>query len=70
VDNQKQHRRSETLVARSFTSQLYRAARASNNLKAASKGPTSYAKRRVRRKAYGKTMGLTRRFLRGFGMSK
>lgn len=54
----------------SFTSQLYRAARMSNNLRAASQGPTAYAKRVVRRKIYGKQMSLTRRFLKGFGLSK
>lgn len=55
---------------RSFTSQLYRAARASNNLRALSKGPTAYAKRAVRRKVYGKEMSLTRSLLKGFGLSK
>lgn len=53
---------------RSFTSQLYRAARASNNLRAASKGPGAYAKRVVRRKTYAKSMGLTGKLLRIFGM--
>ncbi|HUW78605.1 MAG TPA: hypothetical protein VMV52_07640 [Candidatus Nanopelagicaceae bacterium] len=55
---------------RSLTSQLYRLARASNNLSAASKGPGSYAKRVVRRKIYGKEMSLTRKLLKGFGLSK
>lgn len=55
---------------RSFTSQLYRAARASNNLRAASRGPSAYAKRVVRRKVYGKQMGLTRSILKAFGLSK
>lgn len=55
---------------RSLTSQLYRAARASNNLRAASKGPTAYGKRVVRRKVYGKQMGLTRSILKAFGLSK
>ena len=55
---------------RSLTSQLYRAARASNNLRAASKGPSAYAKRVVRRKVYGKEMGLTRTILKAFGLSK
>lgn len=55
---------------RSLTSQLYRAARASNNLRAASKGPGAYAKRVVRRKVYGKEMGLTRSILKAFGLSK
>jgi hypothetical protein len=55
---------------KSLTSQLYRAARLSNNLGAASKGPAAYGKRVVRRKVYGKEMGLTRKLLRGFGLSK
>ncbi|NNN19346.1 MAG: hypothetical protein HKL84_05775 [Acidimicrobiaceae bacterium] len=54
----------------SLTSQLYRAARLSNNLRAASGGPTSYAKRVVRRKVYAKQMALTRRMLKGFGLSR
>ena len=55
---------------RSITSQLYRAARVSNNLRAASKGPGAYAKRIVRRKVYGKEMGATRKLLKMFGLSK
>jgi hypothetical protein len=55
---------------RSLTSTLYRAARASNNVRAASKGPGAYAKRVVRRKVYGKEMGLTRSILKVFGLSK
>ena len=55
---------------RSFTSQLYRAARASNNLRAASRGPSAYTKRVVRRKVYSKQMGLTRSILKAFGLSK
>jgi hypothetical protein len=53
---------------RSLTSQLYRAARLSNNLRAASRGPGAYAKRVVRRKAYGRSMGATGRILRAFGL--
>jgi hypothetical protein len=53
---------------RSFTSTLYRAARLSNNARAASRGPGAYARRVVRRKTYGKTMGATNRFLRMFGL--
>ena len=49
---------------KSLTSQLYRAARVSNNLRAASRGPVAYGKRRVRAKAYGKTMGTTGKLLR------
>ena len=52
---------------RSLTSSLYRAARASNNLRAASRGPGAYARRMVRRKAYSRTMGATNRTLRRFG---
>ena len=55
---------------RSLTSQLYRAARTSNNLRAASRGPGAYAKRVVRRKVYSKQMGFTRSILKAFGLSK
>jgi len=55
---------------RSLTSQLYRAARFSNNVRAASRGPGAYAKRVARRKTYGKSMGATRKRLRMFGLSK
>jgi len=44
---------------RSLTSQLYRAARASNNLRAASRGPGFCAKRVARRKVYGNALGLS-----------
>jgi hypothetical protein len=54
----------------SLTSQLYRAARMSNNFRAVSEGPSAYAKRAVRRKVYSKQMALTRRVLKGFGLSK
>lgn len=57
-------------MTKSFTSQLYRAARISNNLRAASKGPTAYAKRQVRRKAYRASGGMTRSILKAFGLSK
>ena len=53
---------------KSLTSQLYRLARASNNVRAASRGPGAYAKRLVRRKAYGKSMGATGKLLRIFGL--
>ena len=56
------------MARRSFTSQLYRAARMSNNLRAASRGPGAYAKRVIRRKTYAKSMGATGRLLRMFGM--
>ncbi len=55
---------------RSLTSELYRAARLSNNARSARGGPTAYGKRVVRRKVYGKTMGATRRLLRAFGLSR
>jgi hypothetical protein len=55
---------------RSITSTLYRAARLSNNLRAASKGPGSYAKRVVRRKVYSKQMSLTRSILKALGLSR
>lgn len=53
---------------RGFTSDLYRAARASNNLRAARGGPTAYAKRVMRRKVYRKTMGTTGSLLKVFGL--
>jgi hypothetical protein len=55
---------------RSLTSNLYRAARLSNNARAVSRGPGAYAKRVVRRKTYGKSMGATGRLLRIFGLGK
>ena len=55
---------------RSLTSQLYRAARFSNNVRAASRGPGAYARRVVRRKAYGRSMGLTGSILKAFGLRK
>jgi len=53
---------------RSLTSQLYRAARASNNVRAATRGPGAYATRVVRRKVYAKSMGGTAKLLRSFGI--
>jgi hypothetical protein len=55
---------------KSLTSQLYRAARVSNNVRSARRGPVAYEKRVVRRKVYGKTMGTTRKLLRAFGLGK
>lgn len=55
---------------KSLTSELYGAARLSNNLRAISKGPGAYAKRAVRRKVYGREMSLTRSLLKGFGLSR
>ena len=57
-------------MSRSLTSQLYRAARLSNNARAISRGPAAYAKRRVRRKVYSKEFGVTRSILKAFGLSK
>ena len=54
---------------RSITSQLYRAARLSNNMRAVSRGPGAYAKRVVRRKAYSKSIGATGRLLKMYGLS-
>ena len=55
---------------RSLTSNLYRAARLSNNARAASRGPGAYARRVMRRKTYSKSMGATGRLLRIFGLGK
>ena len=55
---------------RSLTSQLYRAARVSNNLRAASRGPGAYAKRQVRRRAFRSSGGITRSILKALGLSK
>jgi hypothetical protein len=57
-------------MARSLTSTLYRAARLSNNLRAASHGPGACAKRVVRRRAYSKSMGATGRLLKALGLRK
>lgn len=54
-------------MTRSSTSELYRAARASNNLRAIRRGPAAMAKRYVRRRVYGKSMGATGRILRRLG---
>ena len=53
---------------RSLTSQLYRAARTSNNARAARKGPVAFAERLARRKTYAKSMGATGKLLRFFGL--
>jgi hypothetical protein len=60
------------LVARkkSLTSQLYSLARTSNNLRAISRGPGAYAKRVVRRKVYGRSMGLAGGILKAFGLKR
>ena len=51
-------------MARSFRSQLYRSARIMGDIEAMSKGPGAYAKRVVRRKAYGLSMGMTNALFR------
>jgi hypothetical protein len=53
---------------KSLRSQLYRAARDLGNVQAASKGPTAYGKRVVRRKVYRSTNGALGRFLKGLGL--
>jgi hypothetical protein len=60
----------ETQMARrsSLRSQLYRAARDLGNVQAAEKGPSSYARRVVRRKVYRTTNRMTRHLLRSFGL--
>ena len=58
------------MARRSITSSLYRAARLSNNLRAASRGPVAYGKRVVRRKSYSKSMGATGRIMKMFGLGK
>ena len=50
---------------KSLRSQLYRAARDMGNIEAASKGPTAYGKRLVRRKVYARTNGFVGKLLRG-----
>lgn len=54
----------------SLTSTLYKAARLSNNARAISRGPGAYAKRVVRRQAYGKSMGTTGKLLKLFGLRR
>lgn len=56
------------MARRSLTSQLYRAARVSNNVRAASRGPAAYGRRVVRRKVYGRSMGATGKLLKMFGL--
>jgi hypothetical protein len=51
-------------MARSLRSQLYRSARILGDLEAASKGPGAYAKRVIRKKTYGQTMGVTNSLFR------
>jgi hypothetical protein len=49
---------------KSLTSQLYRLARDSANVRAARGGPASYGKRVIRRKVYAKSNGMVGKFLR------
>jgi hypothetical protein len=49
---------------KSLTSQLYRLARDSANVRAARGGTASYGKRVVRRKVYAKSNGMVGKFLR------
>ena len=51
-------------MARSLRSQLYRSARILGDVEAMSKGPGAYANRVVRKKTYGRSMGLTNSFFR------
>jgi hypothetical protein len=53
-----------------LTSQLYRVARLSNNLHAASGGPAAYARRAARRKVYARQMAMTRGLLRSLGLGR
>jgi hypothetical protein len=53
----------------SLTSQLYRAARASANLRAAARGPVPYAKRVARRGIYRDVNRRLGRALRRVGLS-
>ena len=50
--------------------QLYRTARLSNNLRAASRGPGAYARRVVRPKTYNTSMGATGKLLKVFGLGR
>lgn len=51
--------------ARSLT---YKVARGMGDVQAVSRGPSGVAKRVVRRKVYRVSGGVTRKFLRGFGL--
>jgi hypothetical protein len=52
----------------SLTNSLYRAARASATLRAASKGPAALGKRQVRRAVYRREGSLTRKIFKNFGL--
>jgi hypothetical protein len=51
-----------------LTSQLYRAARTSNDLRSLARGPVPYSKRVVRRRVYRAVNRNLARSLRGFGL--
>ncbi|HLX87433.1 MAG TPA: hypothetical protein VKR22_03075 [Acidimicrobiales bacterium] len=53
---------------KSFRSQLYRAARDLGDIEAASKGPGSYVRRRVRKSAYRRMNGTLGRIFRSLGL--
>jgi hypothetical protein len=53
---------------RSLADQLYRAARTSATLRAASKGPTALGKREVRKAVYRRQGTLTRAIFCAFGL--
>ncbi len=55
---------------RSLRSQLYRDARILGDAEALSRGPTAYARRRVRRRAYATSSSLTRQLMRALGLSR
>jgi hypothetical protein len=55
-------------MAKSLTSELYRAARTSNNLRAMSRGPGTYSKRVVRRTVYRGVNRNLAKYLRRFGL--
>ncbi len=52
----------------SLTSNLFRAARTSDNFRAALRGPIPYSKRVVRRKVYRTVNRQVGKTLRGFGL--
>ncbi|MGH9082649.1 MAG: hypothetical protein ACRDY3_05215 [Acidimicrobiales bacterium] len=52
----------------SLTSQLFKAARTSDNFRAAVRGPIPYSKRVVRRRVYRTVNTRVGRSLRGFGL--
>jgi len=55
---------------KSLRGQLYRAARELGNVHAASRGPSAYGRRVVRRSVYRSTNRVTGSFLRGLGLQE